>query len=90
VAVVPFHERRIAGSGAATEVGHRDRLALQQGRDLHAAILAPWARRGNGKRHVEQGLAARAARALDRPQPTPGNGAAIGGNPVRGADGTAR
>ena len=32
MAAVPFRERRVAGHGVATEVGHRNRRALQQGR----------------------------------------------------------
>ena len=58
MAAMLFDERRVARPGAAAEVGHRDGLALQQGRRGHAAILALRARRSNRKQHVEQGLAA--------------------------------
>jgi hypothetical protein len=84
---MPFHVRRVARPGAAAEVGHRNGLALQQGRDVHGGILDLRARRSNGKQHVEQGLAGHAARALDRQQAALGNGATIGGNLVRIAAG---
>lgn len=55
MAAMPLHERRVIRRGAAAEVGHRNRGALQQGGGGHAAILALQARRGNGKKHLAGG-----------------------------------
>ena len=58
MAAMLFDERRIAGCGVATEVGHRDRGALQKRRCGHTEQLVLRAWRRNRQQHVEQRLAA--------------------------------
>jgi hypothetical protein len=54
MAAMLFHERRITRCGVATEVGHRDRGALQKRRCGHPAELVLRALWRNRQQHVEQ------------------------------------
>src|SRR5258707_154328 len=85
--LVAFCERLVAGRCRAAKVPHRDGFALQKGRSVHTANLGLRAWRRNREKHVKQGLAAGAARALDREQPPLGDAAAVRRDLVRIAAG---
>lgn len=73
-----LRERLVAGRCRAAKVPRRDGFALQKGRSVHTADLGLRAWRRNRQKHVKQGLAGGAARALDREQPPLGDAAAVG------------